>query len=136
MPKLAGEERAEALKSLPGWSDAEGRDAIHVDVDGQSLEFRIAPPPTVEEAVRHAATAEGEGVSLLAAPMPGRVIGVRVAEGASVRAHEPLIVIEAMKMEHAVVAPLDGVVTRILVAEGAQVQRGDVLAEVAPQSPP
>ncbi len=103
---------------------------VHLAVDGQSLEFGLAPPPTVDEAVRHAA-AHGGGHAALTAPMPGRVIAVRVAEGASVQLHEAVIVIEAMKMEHAVVAPLAGTVTRVAVAEGQQVQRGDVLAEVS-----
>jgi acetyl-CoA/propionyl-CoA carboxylase biotin carboxyl carrier protein len=110
---------------------------VHVDVDGQSLEFAAAPPPTVEEAVRHAAAAGGEGASALTAPMPGRVIAVRAAEGASVRASQPIVVIEAMKMEHAVLAPTDGIVARLAVREGQQVQRGDVLAELeAPSGPP
>jgi biotin carboxyl carrier protein len=39
-------------------------------------------------------------------------------------------VIEAMKMEHAVVSPLAGTVTRLVASQGAQVRRGDVLAEV------
>jgi biotin carboxyl carrier protein len=103
---------------------------LHADVEGQSLEFEIAPPPTVEEAVRHAA-AHGEGIAVLTAPMPGRVLAVRAREGASVRAHETVVVLEAMKMEHAVVAPLAGTLTRLVVAEGQQVQRGDVLAEVS-----
>jgi excisionase family DNA binding protein len=101
---------------------------LHADVEGQSLEFRLAPPPTVEEAVRHA-TEGGEGHALLTAPMPGRVLAVRAREGASVRQHEPVVVLEAMKMEHAVVAPLAGTVSRLAVAEGQQVQRGDLLAE-------
>jgi acetyl/propionyl-CoA carboxylase alpha subunit len=120
-----------------GLADADGPDAtstgedIHVDVEGQSLEFRLAPPPTVEEAVRHASTAGGDGTAALLAPMPGRVIAVRVAEGAAVRAHQPIIVIEAMKMEHAVVAPIDGTLINLTVREGQQVQRGDLLGEVA-----
>jgi 3-methylcrotonyl-CoA carboxylase alpha subunit len=109
-------------------------DVIHVDVDGQSLEFRLAPAPTVEEAVRHAAAHEGSGSAPLTAPMPGRVIAVRVAEGASVGAHQAIVVIEAMKMEHAVVSPIDGTLSRLLVAEGQQVQRGDLLAEVGESS--
>ena len=90
----------------------------------------MAPPPTVEEAVRHAA-AGGEGAAMLTAPMPGRVIAVRAAEGAAVAAHQLVVIIEAMKMEHAVVAPLGGVLARLSVEEGQQVRRGDVLAEVA-----
>ena len=63
--------------------------------------------------------------------MPGRVIAVSAVEGASVMAHQALVVIEAMKMEHAVVTPIGGRVSRVLVHEGQQVQRGDLLAEVS-----
>jgi excisionase family DNA binding protein len=105
--------------------------AAHVDVEGQSLEFELAPAPTVEDAMRHASAAGGEGASILIAPMPGRVIAVRAAEGASIAAHQSVVIIEAMKMEHAVVAPLGGRLVRLHVSEGQQVQRGDVLAEVA-----
>jgi excisionase family DNA binding protein len=103
---------------------------LHADVEGQSMEFTLAPPPTIEEAVRHAA-AHGDGNAVLTAPMPGRVIAVRAREGASVLQHQAVVVLEAMKMEHAVVAPLAGTLTRLAVAEGQQVQRGDVLAEVS-----
>jgi acetyl/propionyl-CoA carboxylase alpha subunit len=105
-------------------------DVAHVDVEGQSLEFAIAAAPTVEEAIRHAAAHEG-GHAALVAPMPGRVIAVPVAEGASVQEHATVVVIEAMKMEHAVVSPLAGTVARLLVREGQQVARGDLLAEVS-----
>ncbi len=104
-------------------------DTIHVDVDGQNVEFGLAPPPTVESAVAHAA-AGGEGASVLVAPMPGRVIAVRASEGQPVRAGEPVVVIEAMKMEHAVASPIDGVVERLTVREGDQVDRGAVVAEI------
>ncbi|MGH2462994.1 MAG: acetyl/propionyl/methylcrotonyl-CoA carboxylase subunit alpha, partial [Candidatus Limnocylindria bacterium] len=100
----------------------------HVEVEGQSLEFRLAPPPAVEEAVRHA---HGDGTAVLTAPMPGRVLAVRHRQGDRVAAHDPVVVIEAMKMEHAVSAPLAGVVTALHVGEGDQVQRGDLLAEVS-----
>ena len=114
----------------PGPAAVGDGDVVHVDVDGQSLEFRLALPPTVDEALRHAAAASGAGRASLVAPMPGRVIGVRAREGASVRAHEPVVIIEAMKMEHAVTAPIDGTLSGPFVQEGQQVQRGDLLAEV------
>ncbi len=104
---------------------------VHVDVDGQSVELSVAPAPTVEEAVRHAAAAGAEGSAQLVAPMPGRVIAVRAVEGAPVEAHQPVVILEAMKMEHAVLAPMTGTLARLLVAEGQQVRRGDVLGEVA-----
>jgi excisionase family DNA binding protein len=102
----------------------------YVDVEGQSVELSLALPPTVDEAVRHAVAHAGGG-AILTAPMPGRVIAIRVAAGASVQAHAPVVVIEAMKMEHAVVTPLAGTVTRIAVKAGQQVGRGELLAEVA-----
>ncbi|MEP6468583.1 MAG: biotin carboxylase N-terminal domain-containing protein [Chloroflexota bacterium] len=108
---------------------------IHVEVEGQSLEFAIAAPPTVDEAVRHAAAHLG-GRAALTAPMPGRVIAVRTTVGASVSAHATVLVIEAMKMEHAVVTPLAGRVTQLHVREGQQVRRGDLLAEVSAEAEP
>jgi 3-methylcrotonyl-CoA carboxylase alpha subunit len=58
------------------------------------------------------------------APMPGTVVKVAVEAGQHVRAHEPLIVLEAMKMEHVVEAPRDGIVTEVLVHEGDLVPAG------------
>ncbi|MGH2488193.1 MAG: acetyl-CoA carboxylase biotin carboxyl carrier protein subunit, partial [Candidatus Limnocylindria bacterium] len=103
-------------------------DVAHVEVEGQSLEFRIAPPPAVEEAARHA---RAEGTATLVAPMPGRVLAVRHRSGQRVKAHDAVVIIEAMKMEHAVSAPLSGTVTAVHVRAGDQVQRGDLLAEVS-----
>jgi len=101
----------------------------HVDVEGQSVEFRLAMPPSIEEAIQHAHGSEG--VALLTAPMPGRVIAVRARQGEAVLAHAALVIIEAMKMEHAVATPIAGTLTRLTVREGQQVQRGDPLAEVS-----
>jgi 3-methylcrotonyl-CoA carboxylase alpha subunit len=123
------ERRVEVARNATG-EVAVDAGVAHVEVEGQSLEIALAMPPSVDEAVRHA-TAHAGGVATLTAPMPGRVIAVRVAEGASVLAHQALVVIEAMKMEHAVVTPLAGTVTRVAVSEGQQVQRGDLLAEVS-----
>ncbi len=103
-------------------------DSAFVDVDGQSLEFHLAMPPSVEDAVRHASQADGHAV--LTAPMPGRVVAIRHGPGEAVAAHETVVVIEAMKMEHAVSAPMAGTVTAVHVRAGDQVQRGGLLAEV------
>jgi acetyl/propionyl-CoA carboxylase alpha subunit len=102
---------------------------IGVDVDGRWLRFQLAPPPTVETALEHAAAAGG-GASRVVAPMPGTVLAVRVAEGDVVEAHQVLVVLEAMKMENGVTAPADGRVTNVRVTEGQQVQRDDILVEL------
>ncbi len=64
------------------------------------------------------------------APMPGKVIAVDVAEGDTVTAGQRLLVLEAMKMEHALTAPFDGTVTALSVSAGSQVQVEAVLAVV------
>ncbi len=69
---------------------------------------------------------EAEGGSLQA-PMPGRVIAVNVRGGDSVRRGATLLVLEAMKMEHAVTAPTDGVIARVHYAAGEQVEEGATL---------
>jgi len=60
----------------------------------------------------------------LAAPMPGKVIKVMVAAGAKVTKGQPLLILEAMKMEHTITAPADGVVKEIQYAAGEQVLEG------------
>ena len=66
------------------------------------------------------------------APMPGKVIAVDVAEGQAVTAGQRLLVLEAMKMEHALTAPFDGVIEGLAVTAGAQVQVEALLVTVVP----
>lgn len=67
----------------------------------------------------------------LLAPMPGRVRRTLVSAGDSVTKGQVVMVLEAMKMEHAIRAPRDGVVTRIAHGEGDLVEAGVALAELA-----
>ena len=101
----------------------------HVDVDGRSVPFRIAAPPDVDRALR-AATHHGSFVGDVAAPMPGVVLAVHASAGVAVEAGDPLVTLEAMKMEHVVVAPGPGLVRELAVRVGDQVSRGQVVAVV------
>ena len=85
-------------------------------------------PPDVDAAAHQSAAQHGE--SDLAAPMPGTVIKVLVAPGDRVQARQPLLVLEAMKMETPVVAPYDAVVRAVNVSEGDGVTGGAVLIEL------
>ncbi|MGH9058320.1 MAG: biotin/lipoyl-containing protein, partial [Acidimicrobiales bacterium] len=67
-------------------------------------------------------------------PMPGTVLAVHVAAGDVVRAGQPLIVVEAMKMEHAVTAPVDGTVSELSVKEGQTVALDETLAVIEAQT--
>ena len=62
--------------------------------------------------------------------MPGTVLRVLVSEGDTVAPHQPLLVLEAMKMETPVTAPHEATVRRLLVAEGDQVAAGMKLVEL------
>jgi propionyl-CoA carboxylase alpha chain len=66
----------------------------------------------------------------LLAPMPGTVVRVAVEAGERVTAGQPVLVLEAMKMQHTVSAPADGVLTQVSVTTGSQVAAGEVLAVV------
>jgi acetyl-CoA/propionyl-CoA carboxylase, biotin carboxylase, biotin carboxyl carrier protein len=106
-------------------------DSVHVDVDGRSIAFRAAPPPDVDRAARAAAAhGHGTGPMDLAAPMPGAVLAVHAAVGADVATGDPVVTLEAMKMEHVVAAPGPGRITNLRVRPGDQVARGQVLASL------
>jgi len=79
---------------------------------------------------RRGGAAAGGG---LEAPMPGVVTRVHVSAGDTVEKGQPLIAIEAMKMEHVVRAPRAGRVKRVAAAAGAMVQGGVPLVELDPQ---
>jgi acetyl-CoA/propionyl-CoA carboxylase biotin carboxyl carrier protein len=106
-------------------------DAVHLDLGGRSVAFRIAPPPDVDRAARAAAAhAHAGGPTDVVAPMPGAVVAVHLAPGDSVTAGDPIVTLEAMKMEHVVVASGPGRVTDVRVSERDQVTRGQLLATI------
>ena len=78
-----------------------------------------------------AGSVDGDSDGGMTAPMPGKILEVKVADGQTVEAGELLLVMEAMKMEHRIVAPTDGVVARVNFSVGDQVQQGDVLVEMS-----
>ncbi|MEX2804293.1 biotin/lipoyl-containing protein [Streptococcus sp. H31] len=73
------------------------------------------------------ASSSNEGGLEVTAPMPGTIISLNVQAGDSVKAGDTLCILEAMKMESAVVASADGVVNQIFVDKGTQVEAGTVL---------
>jgi propionyl-CoA carboxylase alpha chain len=95
-----------------------------VDVDGPGGHVSLTRVP------RFVDPADAVASGSLLAPMPGAVIRVEVEQGQQVEAGQPVLVLEAMKMQHTVTAPHAGTVTRIDVRPGAQVAAGEVLAVV------
>jgi biotin carboxyl carrier protein len=77
-------------------------------------------------------TGGNSGPQRLVAPMPGKVVRVLAAPGDSVAQRQPVIVIEAMKMENELRASRDGTLTEVLVQEGQSVEAGMLLAIITP----
>ena len=67
------------------------------------------------------------GATTVEAPMPGKILNIKVSEGQAVKFGETVIVMEAMKMETEIVAPADGTVSKILVKAGDSVDTGAAL---------
>jgi 3-methylcrotonyl-CoA carboxylase alpha subunit len=86
-----------------------------------------APPPDPEVASQDHGAGEQ---SSLTAPMPGTVIRVLVSDGDAVTQRQPLVVLEAMKMETPVVSPYEAVVRAVHVSEGDRVAGGELLVEL------
>jgi acetyl/propionyl-CoA carboxylase alpha subunit len=87
-------------------------------------------PPDVDAAAHAARAGDGAEQSTLTAPMPGTVIRVLAEAGDRVAHRQPLLVLEAMKMETPVVSPYDAVVKAIHVREGDRIAGGALLVEL------
>ena len=99
-----------------------GTREVYVDSPRSGFTFREVP--------RFTDPADAVASGSLLAPMPGTVVAVKVEPGTPVAAGDPVLVLEAMKMQHTVTAPHDGTVTDLRVAPGQQVAAGEVLAVV------
>lgn len=98
-------------------------DGYRYDVEALDERTRAIRALTVDKEVAH-------GPAPLVAPMPGLVVRVRVKVGDVVQAGQPLVSIEAMKMENELRSKSAGTVKTILAAEGSPVEKGAVLVEL------
>ena len=98
---------------------------VWLGVEGASVAVHVRQPLTAA-----AAAAGGDGT--VTAPMPGTVTVVKASVGDQVEAGTPLLVVEAMKMEHVLTAPIGGTVTELGVTAGQQVRLDERLAVVTP----
>lgn len=104
--------------------------AAAIDGEAFALEVRTAQEAALEEALRLSGGAGASGASITA-PMPGRVVRVLVSEGDEVELDQPLVIVEAMKMENEVRATSAGTVSTIAVEAGATVEAGQVMLEIS-----
>ena len=117
-------------------------DQVALTVNGIQRHFAVARygdlvcvdsplgPVTARRLPRFVDPADQVAAGSLLAPMPGTVIRLGAEPGATVEHGQPILWLEAMKMEHKIVAPVTGVLTELNVAVGQQVEVGSVLAVV------
>ncbi|HVB44134.1 MAG TPA: biotin carboxylase N-terminal domain-containing protein [Streptosporangiaceae bacterium] len=109
---------------------ATGRGTTWLGRDGQAWVL------AEEEPTASGVAGGGAGDGVVRSPMPGTVAAVKTARGDRVRSGEPLLIVEAMKMEHTVIAPVDGVVGELTAAVGQRVGLDEVLAVITPDAEP
>ncbi len=121
-------EKLEAYKSL----DRNGVAAPAAPVLPASAPVQRPAAPAPVAAAPAAAPAPAPaaapaGATTVEAPMPGKILNIKVSEGQAVKFGEVVVIMEAMKMETEIVAPADGTVSKILVKAGDSVDTGAAL---------
>jgi biotin carboxyl carrier protein len=99
-----------------------------VDVGGERFDVVLVDPRRLRGAAAGGALAAGRAA--VSSSMPGKVVRVLVEAGARVEAGDPLVVVEAMKMQNELKSPKAGAVVELQAREGATVNAGEVLAVV------
>ena len=116
-------EKLEAYKSL----DRNGVAAPAAPVLPASAPVQRPAAPAPVAAAPAPAVAAPAGATTVEAPMPGKILNIKVSEGQAVKFGEVVVIMEAMKMETEIVAPADGTVSKILVKAGDSVDTGAAL---------
>jgi 3-methylcrotonyl-CoA carboxylase alpha subunit len=120
---------------------------VRIDLDGHVVEasaVRSGATLTLDDGIQArrlvildalaSAGLEEDGGGRFVAPMPGKIVAVRCESGARVTRGQVLVVLEAMKMEHAILAPADGLVEALRCRQGEQVTEGSELLVFRPEA--
>jgi biotin carboxyl carrier protein len=67
---------------------------------------------------------------VIKAPMPGKIIDVLVREGITVLRGEPVVILEAMKMQNEIISPVNGMVVKVMAKPNTNVMKDDILVEI------
>jgi len=126
---------AQVLSSTP--------DIIRIEIDGVQRAFRVAEAGDelfvhsslgsrmIKRPPRHPARQSASEQASANSPMPGKVLKIMVETGQKISAGDPLIILEAMKMEHTMRAVVDGVVEEVLVRQGEIIAPGQLLVQIS-----
>jgi biotin carboxyl carrier protein len=110
-------------------SDKAGK-KLRIEVEGEMFDVEIKDKLAQMLEKMGFGTGKGKRVSDIKAPMPGLVLKVSVTEGQDVKDGEPVLVLEAMKMENSIMLQGDAKIKKIHVKSGQSVEKGQVLVEL------
>lgn len=101
---------------------------LHLVIGSARYAIELQDPRSLR--TRRAAASGEAGPQRIAAPMPGKIVRIMVAEKDEVKAGQGVVVVEAMKMQNEMKSPKDGRVQKILTSEGSTVNAGETLAVI------
>ncbi len=99
---------------------------LQIKVKNQEFEINLIDPKRLRGTIGN--SEQADGVAEIKTAMPGKLVRILVEAGAEIKQGEPVLVVEAMKMQNEMKSPKDGIVREIRFAEGTTVNAGDVLA--------
>jgi 3-methylcrotonyl-CoA carboxylase alpha subunit len=129
-PRLEVEVQSGAERRWVALDDVRSFRLQAAKLGGQTIVFERGEAHVFAAPQSLAAGAGAAGDGAIRAPMPGRIIAIQIEEGAAVIKGQPLITVEAMKMEHTLTAPFDGKASGLNQRPGSQVQEGDILLRI------
>lgn len=99
-------------------------------INGVGYSFSVETPFSLERKKQLISQANESTIIRLKAPMPGKILEVKVKTGDIVKAGNTLLILEAMKMQNAILASTKGIIKKVLVKEGDTTSKSDLLIEL------
>ena len=95
-----------------------------------SYSFTVETPFSLQRMKVLQSSKEKTKTEYIKAPMPGKIIDVLAREGSLIQRGEPIVILEAMKMQNVILSTINGTITRIAVKPNANVMKDDLIAEI------
>ena len=108
-------------------ANTDGYRRVFFKLNGQNRSVAVKDNSIKVTTVKHL---KADSDNHIGAPLQGKLIGIKVKKGDTIKTDQPLFFLEAMKMESSVLSPCDGVVKRIHLKEGTMVEQNDLVVEI------
>jgi len=105
---------------------------LSINLNGFSYDIKLKDNTRdlLQKFLTQSSKSNSSGAGVVKAPMPGKIIDVLVREGATVTRGEPVVILEAMKMQNEILAPVSGTIVKVSVKANTNVMKDDLLVEI------